>query len=117
MNKKHILLIENGPDELAFFTDALEKSQLSFLCSTARSSEQATRILKNLVPDIIFLDVSLVTSEDIEFLSRMKRNQKVPVIMYSISPQEQHENDKANYLQLTRCVQTMANLLQHLLLN
>lgn len=114
MKKKHILLIENGQDEVEFFTDALQKSKLDFLCSTARSREQAMRILKNAVPDIIFFDVRVAVKEDMEFLNEVKGHQKIPVVMYSTTD-EVHERGHINYLRLPQSVPTMAKLLIHLL--
>jgi DNA-binding response OmpR family regulator len=123
MEKKHILLIENDENEVEFFTDALEESNLDFLCSTARNAEQAIIILKNIVPDIIFLDVRIskiagsVLSRKIKQIQSLR---KIPVIMYSNTPHEKNKEKifgkgSANYFHLPGNVQTMASILQYLL--
>ena len=123
MEKKHILLIENDENEVEFFTDALEESKLDFLCSTARNTDQAVKILGNMIPDIIFLDVHISNSGGVNLLDTIKQIQhlrKVPVIIYSDIPYEKnkviYEDDTANYFHLPGNVQTMAFMLQHLLL-
>ena len=122
MEKKHILLIENDENEVEFFTNALNESNLNFLCSTARNTEQAVIMLKNIMPDIIFFDVDISKIAEAVLLKKIKKIQqlrKIPVIMYSNVP---HEKDKGtvhgnttNYLHLPGSVQTMASILQHLL--
>jgi DNA-binding response OmpR family regulator len=123
MEKKHILLIENDENEVEFFTNALEESNLDFLCSTARNTEQAVIILKNIMPDIIFLDVRISKTAGSALAKKIKqiRNlRKVPVIMFSNMPYEKNTirvygNSTANYLHLPGNVQTMASILQYLL--
>jgi DNA-binding response OmpR family regulator len=123
MEKKHILLIENDENEVEFFADALEESNLDFLCSTARNTEQAIRILKNIMPDIIFLDIHISKTAGSALSKKIKQIQslrKIPVVMYSNMP---HEKDKekifgresANYFHLPGNVRTMASILQYLL--
>ena len=108
MEKKHILLIENDENEVAFFADALEESNLNFLCSTARNAEQAVIMLKNIIPDIIFLDVHTSKVSGTTLLKKIKQIQnsrKIPVIMYSNIPHKQkrtvYDNDVESYLHLT----------------
>ena len=123
MKKKHILLIENDENEVEFFTDALEESNLNFLCSTARNSEQAVIMLRNIMPDIIFFDVDISKIAGVSLLKKIKKIQhlrKIPVIMYSNSSYEKTEinvsaNKAKNYLHLPDNVQTMASTLQYLL--
>ena len=119
ITKKHILLIEDNENELEFFTDALQESNLNFLCSVARSSDQATRILKNVVPDMIFVDSQIAGSNVTNFLKNISCLQQVPVVLYSaLASKENVENTPkkfAGYLQLPHNVQTMASILQKLL--
>jgi DNA-binding response OmpR family regulator len=123
MEKKHILLIENDENEVEFFADALEESNLDFLCSTARSTEQAIRMLKNIMPDIIFVDVHISKTAGSALSRKIKQIQnlrKVPVIMYSnVSHQKNQEKifDKvsANYFHLPGNVHAMASVLQYLI--
>ena len=117
--KKHILLIEKGENELEFFTDALEESKLSFLCSIAKSKEQATRILKNIVPDIIFIDVNTAGNDVSRFLHDIQYVHKAPVMLYSSVPgkgiTQATRDEISGCFQLPGNVQTMAFILQNLL--
>ena len=124
MEKKHILLIENNENEAEFFTNALEESNLDFLCSTARNAEQAVIMLRNIIPDIIFLDLETSNSAGSVLLNKIKQIQglrKIPVIMYSNSADKKNKrtvhdgSDFSSYFQLPETVQTMASMLQHLL--
>ena len=123
MEKKHILLIENDENEVEFFADALEESNLDFLCSTARNTEQAIRILKNIMPDIIFVDVRISKTAGSVLSRKIKQIQslrKVPVVMYSNMPYEKNKEkisgmESANYFHLPGNVHTMASILQYIL--
>jgi DNA-binding NtrC family response regulator len=122
MEKKHILLIENDEEEVDFFANALEETHLDFLCSTARNTEQAIKLLKNVVPDIIFLDVHILKSARPALLKKLKQIRslcKTPVIMYSNTPDEKikiklSNNETASYFHLPGNVQTMASILEYL---
>lgn len=122
MEKTHILLIENDENELEFFTNALAESKLHFLCSTARSTEQAFKMLKNIVPDIVFLDMDISKVSGKNFLKKIKEIvnlQNIPVIMYSNVPDAKEKNSidhgTENYLHLPGNVQTLASMLNNLL--
>jgi CheY-like chemotaxis protein len=123
MDKKHILLIENDENEVEFFADALEESNLDFLCSTARSTEQAIRMLKNIMPDIIFMDVRISKTAGSALSRRIKQIQslrKIPVIMYSNMPHQKNREkifakEPTNYFHLPGNVHTMASVLQYLI--
>jgi len=81
--KNHILLIENKDNELDFFTEALKKSKLNFLCSIAKSEEQPIRILKNIVPDIIFIDLNTAGSNSNGFLRNLVNTNSAYVVLNS----------------------------------
>ena len=119
MDKKHILLIEDNVSDRDFFTDALEESKLSFLCSIARNTEQAVRILRSVVPDIIFLDMHISKTSGIELLKKIKRIagiEKTQVVMYSNYHDDIYDGyTDLNYLHLPDSIKTMASILQNLL--
>ena len=70
MEKKHILLVENNENRIEFFVESLEESGLTFLCSTARNLEQAAKILKNTVPEIVFINVGFAKTEGCEAIKK-----------------------------------------------
>ncbi|HEY2727126.1 MAG TPA: hypothetical protein VGI61_08140 [Parafilimonas sp.] len=115
MKKIHILVVENRENEIEFFTEALEESGLSFLCNTARNTEQAFKILKNSVPDAIFIDTNIMHGEA-GSIKKIKSLQKIPVIFYStvLSQKSQQSDVALNYVQLPRSIHTMAGILKNL---
>lgn len=121
IEKKHILLIEDSQTDVKFFTDALEASNVNFLCSIAKNCEQATRILRNIVPDIIFVDLQMTDNNITEFLENMNGLQSAHVVLYSTMASNKNitiaGQEPVNYLQLPKNVQTMANILQGFLNN
>ena len=84
--KKNILLIDDDDDELEIFITALNELHITYNCCCARSAPQAMKILSNMVPDLILLDVNMSGTNGIQCLSQikqMKAMKKVPVIVYS----------------------------------
>src|SRR5215813_7104458 len=73
--KQHILIIDDDQDELMLFEDALEKvnSQKSFHCTHSVSATEALKILKNIMPDYIFVDFNMPEMNGIEFLNRLNK--------------------------------------------
>ena len=115
--KKHILLIEKEENERKFFADALEESKLSFFCSIAKSKEQARRILKNIEPDIIFIDLNTMDKDVLATLNNFNRTHIAPVILYSTAHDEAIQDEISPCFQLPRSKSTMAFILQSLLDN
>jgi DNA-binding NtrC family response regulator len=117
--KKHILLIENDENKLDFFSDALEESNLEYVCSRARNINQAAVMLKNLLPDIIFVGMSLPKVSALAFLKKIKKVEcfkSTPVVLYStITEQNIDEavnNGASDYILLPGSVITMASILK-----
>lgn len=121
MKKIHILLVENCDNEIEFFTDALEESGLSFMCNTARNVEQAFKILKNSVPDAIFIDTNIAQSEQSHTIMKIKSLQKTPVIFYSTLMHQNLRRSNAdtnfNYVQLPSSIHTLARVFKNLFID
>jgi len=117
MEKVHILLVEKGDNEIDFFSDALEESGLSFLCSIARSFEHPLNIFNNTFPDAIFINVNIVNNEHSPFIKKIKSGQSTPVIFYSTSTGIKPGFQKINYVQMPRSTSTMAHILKNLFTN
>ncbi len=117
MKKKSILLVENDETEIDFFADALEESGLSFSCSTARNIEQAYKILRKSIPDLVFINIHVVRIAGSIALNKLQSLQKTPVILYSaIANQNMQKNNCENlsYVQLPNSIKTMANVFKNL---
>jgi len=115
MRKLHILLVENCETQIEFFTNALNESGLGFICSTAKSMEQALRILRNIAPDAVFIDTHIALPESITEFKKLKSAQRSAVIYFSVL-------DKATanppavleYVQLPGNIKAMARILKNL---
>jgi CheY-like chemotaxis protein len=84
--KKHIFLVDDDEDEMLFLNDALMAAHISFKCTWAKNGEQALEQLAFLVPDIIFLDLSMPGMDGLECLARIKsmdRLRGIPVVLHS----------------------------------
>lgn len=84
--KKHVLLIDDDEDELTIFIDALNKVNIPYKCTWARSGEQALKQLAYLTPDIIFLDLNMPCMDGLECLAAIKQQPHLnacPIILHS----------------------------------
>jgi CheY-like chemotaxis protein len=84
--KKHILVIDDDEDELTLFIDALNRLNIPYKCTWAKSGEQALKQLTYLTPDIIFLDLNMPRMNGLECLTAIKqqaRLQACPVVLHS----------------------------------
>ena len=119
--KKHILLIENDDDILEFFSAALQETRLEYICSRATSIHQAFVMLRNLTPDIIFLNMNLRNLSGAEFVQKIKTMdclKQTPVVLYStmiLSRRFKEALAISEYILLPGNVITMASILKNLL--
>jgi len=88
---KHILLIDDDPDELDIFIDALQGTAAELKFSSAPGVTEALEMLKVSIPDCIILDYNMPKINGIEGLVDIKQLpglQTVPVVMYSATMDE-----------------------------
>jgi CheY-like chemotaxis protein len=87
MPRKNILLIDDDPDELLFFTKDLEKIGANAVCQWVSNGTKALDILENNpLPDIIFLDINMPKMNGLDCLKKIRQKKefdKVPIILYS----------------------------------
>ena len=84
--KTHVCLIDDDPDELDIFMDALNRMDMPCKCTSAESGEHALQMLGYLSPDFIFLDMNMPRMSGLECLveiRKMHQFDKIPVILYS----------------------------------
>ncbi|MEO8174154.1 MAG: response regulator [Sediminibacterium sp.] len=89
--QKHILLIDDDPDEIDIFKDALCCKNLDLKCSMVNSAADALQFLQEVVPDYIVLDYKMPKVDGIECLASIKAIPHlvhIPVIMYSSTMNE-----------------------------
>src|SRR5215216_2802271 len=105
--QKHILLIDDDRDELDILNDALETAGISSVCAWAPGAEQAFRILQDMVPDVIFLDLNMPKINGLACLKeirKIKRLINIPVILYSTCINEETRK-KASDSGASWCIQ------------
>ena len=87
---KRILIIDDDPDDIEFFIEALRSIDGSFECEQATNGEEGLLNLRTSAasPEYIFLDLNMPRLNGKEFLSEIKKDGRlsaIPVIMYSTS--------------------------------
>jgi CheY-like chemotaxis protein len=85
-SQRVILLVDDDEDEHDIFLSALKSAEEDCTLISAISSDDALRILRNLIPDVIFLDINMPRITGIKCLEEIKKINKlsgVPVYIYS----------------------------------
>ena len=86
--QKSILLIDDDIDELKIFTDAINEVPGDFNCVFVNDTQEALQMLRNFVPDYIFVDFNIPKVNGLDFLSAVKKTdtfKEIPVFLYSTS--------------------------------
>ena len=89
-----VLLVDDDLDELVLFNEAIQEvdSRITFVTTT--DGDLCLEMLKNVTPDIIFLDINMPRMNGKDCLKALRKNEdlkNVPVIMYSttINPSDE----------------------------
>ena len=87
---KHILMIDDDPDDVAFFVDAVADLSPDTLVNHAADGDKSIEFLlrcsKEQLPDVIFMDISMPAVDGWECLREIKRlmaNHQIPIVMFS----------------------------------
>ena len=81
-----VLLVDDDEDEHEIFLSALDIAGEECTFLSAISSDDALNILRNVVPDVIFLDINMPRVNGIRCLEEIRKINKlatVPVYIYS----------------------------------
>lgn len=86
---KHILFSDDDTDDALLFTQAADLMTTPILLSFAEDGEQLMRYLsKEMLPDMIFLDLNMPVKNGFECLREIRNDKKLdwlPVIVYTTS--------------------------------
>jgi len=87
---KTILIVDDDPDDIQLFCEAVTEINNTFLCYSATSGEEALQLLKAAIvkPDFIFLDLNMPRMGGKQCLCQLKKDPrfaKIPVVIYSTS--------------------------------
>jgi CheY-like chemotaxis protein len=93
-----IFYVDDDPDDIEIFVDALKTITNTIVCSTARDGEEALEFLQNAstLPDLIFIDINMPKINGLEFLRELRsqaRFNKIPAIIYSTGLYDLEEID------------------------
>ena len=86
MNNKVLLYIDDDPEDMEFFREAVKAIDPSFVCIGARNGAEGLQLLTKVTPDLIFLDINMPVMDGKETLKSIQvdsRLSKVPVLMLS----------------------------------
>ncbi|HMP76490.1 MAG TPA: response regulator [Kiritimatiellia bacterium] len=94
MNERHILLVEDNPDDELLTLRALKKNNISNEVRVARDGLEALQLLMQepQLPALVLLDLRLPKLEGIEVLRRIradKRTRLCPVVILTSSKEDQ----------------------------
>ncbi len=84
--KKHILIVDDEPDNLQLIFETFEEAQLPYIVTKAPNGEVALRVIEKQCPDIIITDWDMPAMNGIELITRVKQmecGREMPIIMCS----------------------------------
>jgi len=82
----HVLVVDDEQDIVAIVRDYL--ADAGYRVSTARSGEEALRLLRSIVPDLVVLDLGLPGMDGLDVTRRVRSTSAVPIIMLTARADE-----------------------------
>jgi two-component system alkaline phosphatase synthesis response regulator PhoP len=82
----HVLVVDDEQDIVAIVRDYL--ADAGYRVSTARSGEEALRLLRSIVPDLVVLDLGLPGIDGLDVTRRVRSTSAVPIIMLTARSDE-----------------------------
>ena len=86
MNKIKVLIVDDSAVVRQAITDILSSDPAIEVIGSARDPYQAAERMKEIVPDVITLDVEMPRMDGITFLQKLMSQHPLPVVMCSLSP-------------------------------
>ncbi|HXL57870.1 MAG TPA: response regulator [Chitinophagaceae bacterium] len=85
-----LLIVDDDPDDLWLFSEAVYEINKAYRCITASNGKEALQLLQNAIvkPHYIFMDLNLPVMNGKECLREIKKKPQfadIPVIIYSTS--------------------------------
>lgn len=84
---KTILLVDDDTDDQLLFMLALEETGKNIKCHVAKNGEEALSLFTDeFLPDLIFLDLNMPVMNGFDFLTEMKKDDRlkaIPVVIFS----------------------------------
>ena len=89
--KLHIYMAEDDPDDIELFSEALHEIAEDAILTTGHNGVKILSMLRQITPDIIFLDINMPVMNGMECLKRIREIaslRDVPIIIYSTAATE-----------------------------
>ena len=100
-----ILLVDDDRDDIGLFKEAVIRIDKTIDVIVGRNGEEALKLLQEITPDLIFLDINMPVMDGIKCLAAIRNDKSfdhIPVIMHStaIRPEDiaYFQELKADYL-------------------
>ena len=95
---KSLLLIDDDTDDKELFLEAVSEVDNSVTCFSAKDGVEAIELLHQVKeqPHLIFLDLNMPRMDGREFLSRIKKEERlkdIPVVVYTTSKLEKDRDE------------------------
>jgi DNA-binding response OmpR family regulator len=82
----HVLVVDDEQDIVAIVRDYL--ADAGYRVSTARSGEEAMRLLRSIVPDLVVLDLGLPGIDGLDVTRSIRSRSTVPIIVLTARSDE-----------------------------
>jgi DNA-binding response OmpR family regulator len=86
MTKEKILIVEDEKDLVRLIRHGLEKDKFQVSC--ARDAETGLKMVKEIKPDLILLDIMLPKMDGLEFLRSIRTQVSIPIILLTAKRSE-----------------------------
>jgi len=109
---KHILLIDDNPDDLEFYCDLLQNSQDQYIVHVATTTREALDIFATQQIFCTFIDYNLPGTNGIqilEALADLKANQVLPIVILTGEPSQTVQAEAARRGALNYIVKNTTN--------
>lgn len=96
LSKTNVLLAEDDRDDVLIFELALEKLPIRVELRNAEDGEKLFVLLKEMIPDILFLDINLPCKDGVACIVEIRRNSEynnLPIIMYTSFKTKKYVDD------------------------
>src|SRR4051812_37054896 len=110
--KAHVLLIDDDRDELDIFVSAMNRTDIPYECTYYDDVEEALKMLGNIHPDLIFVDLNMPRISGIECLRLIREKDDfshTPLILYSTGIDENYYQ-RAMMLGASACINKTSDL-------
>jgi len=84
--ERHILLIDDDIDEMDFFLFAQKEMPGRFTCSYLADVTEGLKMILDMQPDLVFLDINMPRMKGPDFLMHLKKTglcENIKVVLYS----------------------------------